>query len=53
VHHAAEDGDEGEVEKKDETPSFLPNDYLEKAEMQPPQDPYGNNTMHPNLLLAD
>ena len=53
MHHAGEEADEGEDDKKDETSSFLPNDYLEKAAMQPPKDPYGNNTMHPDLLLAD
>ena len=29
------------------------NDYLEKAEMQPPKDPYGNDTMHPDLIIAN
>ena len=29
------------------------NDYLEKAEMQPPKDPYGDDTMHPDLIIAN
>ena len=47
------DGEEEneEDEKKDEEPKFLPNDYLEKAEMTPPKDPYGSDTMHPELLI--
>jgi len=28
------------------------NDYMDKAEMKPPKDPYGNDTMHPDLLIA-
>lgn len=47
------EGEEGEEEeKKEEEPKFLTNDYLEKAEMQPPKDPYGNDTMHPDLIIA-
>jgi len=45
--------EEGEEEKKEEEPKFLANDYLEKAEMQPPKDPYGNDTMHPDLIVAN
>jgi hypothetical protein len=30
----------------------MANDYMEKAEMQPPRDPYGNDTMHPDLVIA-
>ena len=26
---------------------------MEKAEMTPPKDPYGNNTMHANLFIAN
>ena len=26
---------------------------MEKAEMSPPKDPYGNNTMHANLFIAN
>ena len=29
----------------------MANDYLEKAEMSPPKDPYGADTMHPDLLI--
>ena len=51
---AAADGDQenaDEEDKKDEEPKFLANDYLEKAEMSPPKDPYGADTMHPDLLI--
>jgi hypothetical protein len=44
---------EGEAEeaKEPEEPPFKPNDYLQKAEMEPPRDPEGNNTIHPDLLI--
>ena len=29
----------------------MANDYMEKAERTPPQDPYGNNTMHADLFI--
>ena len=49
-----DENEEGEgEEKKEEEPKFLANDYLEKAEMQPPKDPYGNDTMHPDLIIAN
>lgn len=48
-----EGDEENEEEKKEEEPKFLPNDYLEKAEMQPPKDPYGTDTMHPNLIIEN
>ena len=49
---AADNEEENEEdEKKDEEPKFLPNDYLDKAEMSPPKDPYGSDTMHPDLLI--
>lgn len=49
-----QEGEEDEEEeKKEEEPKFLANDYLEKAEMQPPKDPYGNDTMHPDLIIAN
>lgn len=45
-----------EVEEKEEVKEqpikFLANDYMEKAEMSPPKDPYGNDTMHPNLIIT-
>ena len=48
------EGEEGEEEeKKEEEPKFLPNDYLDKAEMLPPKDPYGADTMHPDLIIAN
>ena len=37
--------------KEDEVPKFEPNDYMEKAVMTPPQDPYGEQTMVPDLLV--
>ena len=46
-----EDGEEEEV--KDEPIKFLQNDYMEKAEMSPPKDPFGNDTMHPNLIIEN
>ena len=48
--HDAEDAKDDE-EYREEEPKFVPNDYLEKAEMSPPKDPYGENTMHPDLLI--
>jgi len=48
------EGEEGEEEeKKEEEIKFLANDYIEKAEMQPPKDPYGNDTMHPDLIIEN
>ena len=44
--------EEEEAKEEDTVPKFEPNDYLEKAEMLPPQDPYGNQTMVPDLLVA-
>ncbi len=45
-----------EIEEKEEAKEqpikFLANDYLEKAEMSPPKDPYGSDTMHPNLIIT-
>lgn len=38
-------------EEKEEPIKFLPNDYMEKAEMSPPKDPYGVNTMHADLII--
>ena len=49
---------EGEEEKKDEEekevekPMVVENDYLEKAEMSPPQDPEGNNCLIPDLIIT-
>ena len=40
-----------EEKKEDEAPKFEPNDYMEKSEMRPPQDPYGNQTMVPDLVI--
>lgn len=33
-------------------PPFKPNDYLQKAEMEPPCDPEGNPTMAADLLIT-
>ncbi len=45
---------EGEQEEKEPEPiKFLENDYMEKAQMLPPKDPYGNDTMHADLILAN
>lgn len=38
-------------EKPPEEPPFKPNDYLQKAEMEPPHDPQGNKTMHADLII--
>ena len=46
------EGEEEEAEPKEEEPKFLPNDYMEKAEMLPPKDPFGNDTMHPDLVVS-
>ena len=48
----AEGEEEEEDKEEDKEPKFEANDYLEKAEMLPPQDPYGNQTMVPDLLVA-
>ena len=42
---------EPEESKEPEEPPFKPNDYLQKAEMEPPRDPEGNNTIHADLLI--
>lgn len=44
---------EDEEEKKEEPIKFLMNDYIEKAEMTPPKDPFGNDTMHPDLIIEN
>ena len=45
---------EGEQEEKEPEPiKFLENDYMEKAQMLPPKDPYGSDTMHADLILAN
>jgi hypothetical protein len=33
-------------------PVVVVNDHLEKAESRPPKDPYGNNSVHPDLTLT-
>ena len=43
---------EEEGEKEPEPIKFLENDYMEKAEMLPPKDPYGTDTMHADLIIA-
>ena len=54
VDITAENPDEEEVEEvKEEVIKFLENDYMEKAEMTPPKDPYGLDTMHPDLIIAN
>ena len=45
--------EEGEGEQKEAEIKFLDNDYLEKAEMLPPKDPYGADTMHPDLIIGN
>ena len=42
---------EEEEEEKDKEPKFLMNDYIEKAEKEVPQDPYGAETMHADLII--
>lgn len=42
-----------EEEKEPEEPPFKENDFMEKAAMEPPQDPEGNATLHPDLLLIE
>lgn len=37
---------------KEETPPFVPNDYLQKAELEPPCDPEGNPTMQDGLMIT-
>ncbi len=32
-------------------PPFKPNDFLQKAEMEPPHDPEGSKTMWPDLII--
>ena len=32
-------------------PKFLPNDYLDKAQKLPPEDPEGNQTLYPDLIM--
>ena len=51
----AADNEEGEEEeeKKEEPIKFLENDYMEKAELSPPKDPFGNDTMHPDLIIEN
>ena len=42
-------------EKKDEEPEeppFRPNDFLQKAEMEPPHDPMGNPSLQGNLTIS-
>ena len=52
AEEVAPEGEEDEEEKVDEEPKFEANDYLEKAEMLPPQDPYGKETMAADLVIA-
>lgn len=44
---------EDEEEKKEEPIKFLENDYMDKAEMLPPKDPFGSDTMHPDLIISN
>lgn len=37
--------------KPPEEPPFKPNDYLQKAEMEPPCDPQGQQTMVEGLII--
>lgn len=49
--HAEEEGEDEEDQEPSEPP-FLPNDYIEKAELEPPQDPDGTECIHPNLIVS-
>ena len=49
---AAEEGEEQEEEQEEWLPDAVENDFLEKAEMKPPQDPEGIDTLHPDLILT-
>lgn len=44
---------EDEEENKEEPIKFLENDYMDKAEMLPPKDPFGSDTMHPDLIISN
>lgn len=47
-----EEGEE-EIEEKELIPfAVVENDYIEKASLLPPQDPEGENTMVPDLVLT-
>lgn len=48
--HDAEEEEEEQEESQE--PPFLPNDYIEKAEMEPPQDPDGTECIHANLIVS-
>lgn len=41
-----------EEEKKEDSPKFQMNDYMEKAEKPVPEDPDGKETMHANLIVS-
>jgi hypothetical protein len=41
-----------DVISQPEEPPFKPNDYLQKAEMEPPCDPQGNQTMVEGLIIS-
>lgn len=45
------DVEEEEEEEVEYIPPFEANDYLEKAEMEPPRDPDGTHTLHENLIV--
>jgi len=53
----AEDGDGGDQEEGEQKEEWLAdvveNDFLEKAEMKPPKDPEGDDTLHPDLVLTE
>lgn len=46
-----EEQEEEEEEKPPEEPKFAPNDYMEKAELPVPQDPFGEETVHADLII--
>ena len=50
------EGEEDEEDKEAEKEEFLPdkveNDHMEKAEMQPPKDPEGNECREPDLIVS-
>jgi len=49
----AEGEEEAEEEQKEEwLADVVENDYLEKADMKPPRDPEGVDTLHPDLILT-
>jgi hypothetical protein len=48
----SEVAEEEDVEEESSEPEFLPNDFMDKAEMLPPQDPDATQTLHENLIVS-